>query len=97
MKLASVTIKKNKTYLGPQSLPFIDFLPFSSFLSLNQHPLSVQSLSFPNETSESNINYINEIHLETQEILIASGKFAVNMCTITGQGVHICQEKGRIK
>ncbi len=91
MKPASITIKKNKTYLGPQSLPVIDFLPFSFFLSLNQQPTTIQNLAF---ADDSNIHYSDDIKLNPEEILLASSHFAVDMCTIMGQGVQVCQEKG---
>ncbi len=93
MKPASVTIKKNKTYLGPQSLPVVDFLPFSFFLSLKQHPHTIQNLAFPDE----NIHYTDDIKHSPEEILIASSHFAVDLCTIMGQSEQVCQEKGSIQ
>ena len=85
MKAVSVSIKKNKTYLGPQSLLSIAFLPFSFFLS-EQFDIELMN-PFESCHARAWTFTLCSIHPEgfSGKVFNPDRLFLVDACTIMGQ------------
>ncbi len=91
MKAASITIKKNKTYLGPQSLLSIDFLPFSFFLSKNSGITFSNPIATNNDPEMALSICLLPVHQVVSLPRNLSSGILIDGCTIMGQSEQ--QEK----